>query len=394
MGWMFGESFLFDFSRRSILPERLTDALLERDEGVICEEDYFDFTHFGEGLMTDQETRELPKAWIIGGDGGMGDIGFQNVSKVVLQNRPNVKMLMLDTQVYSNTGGQNSDSSPMPGGGDMNGLGDASQGKLVEKKSVAEIMTAGHGSPFVAQVSMASATRLYRTMIDGLDYRGTAFFQCFTTCQPEHGVPDDSSSIQAKRIRDCRGMPDFVFNPQAGETYGEVMELKGNPSPSRDWAEVRRPGTQETYNYTVAHWASTEARFRRHFKRIDESAADKLIHIDEILLRLNQQDVVYRRFLRRDHRAYVPDWGVYIVVDNPAGEGVRYLAVSRQVVLFCVERRKAWRMLQSKAGKQNLDYRAQQNLLAKVDADEITLEELRGDAGGLFQAELALLKEN
>ena len=47
---------------------------------------------------------------VIGGDGALGDIGFQNVSKVMLQNRPNVKMMMLDTQVYSNTGGQNSDS--------------------------------------------------------------------------------------------------------------------------------------------------------------------------------------------------------------------------------------------------------------------------------------------
>ena len=65
--------------------------------------------------------------------------GFQNVSKVVLQNRPNIKVMMLDTQVYSNTGGQNSDSTPMPGGGDMNSLGAASQGKYTEKKNVAEV---------------------------------------------------------------------------------------------------------------------------------------------------------------------------------------------------------------------------------------------------------------
>ena len=63
-----------------------------------------------------------------------GDVGFQNVSKVIMQNRPNVNMLMLDTQVYSNTGGQNSDSSTMLGGYDMNQFGVASQGKLIEKK--------------------------------------------------------------------------------------------------------------------------------------------------------------------------------------------------------------------------------------------------------------------
>ena len=83
-----------------------------------------------DALMTDLEIAELPKVWGIGGDGGMGDIGYQNVSKVVLQNRPNVKLLMLDTQVYSNTGGQNSDSTPMLGGGDMNSFGTFSQGKL------------------------------------------------------------------------------------------------------------------------------------------------------------------------------------------------------------------------------------------------------------------------
>ena len=56
---------------------------------------------------------------------------------VVLQNRPNVKLVMLDTQVYSNTGGQNSDSSPLPGGFDMNQFGAATEGKLTEMKSVA-----------------------------------------------------------------------------------------------------------------------------------------------------------------------------------------------------------------------------------------------------------------
>ena len=113
--WLFGESFIIDHARRSIVPERLADALL--NGGVACSEhDYFDYTHFTDALMTHEEITEMPKAWAIGGDGAMGDIGYQHLSKVILQNRPNVKMLMLDTQVYSNTGGQNSDSSVMAGG--------------------------------------------------------------------------------------------------------------------------------------------------------------------------------------------------------------------------------------------------------------------------------------
>ena len=276
----------------------------------------------------------------------------------------------------------------MPGGGDMNSLGDASQGKMNEKKSVAEIMTAGHGSPFVAQLSMANATRLYRSIIDGLEYRGTAFFQCFTTCQPEHGVGDDASEEQAKSIRDSRGMPDFVFNPQAGETYHEALELKGNPSLSKDWHSARRKDGQGNYKYTIAHWASTEARFRRHFKRIDDAAAAEMIHLDEILLRLTQQDVVYRRFLHKKNRSYVPAWGVTVTVENPNGTGMHHLALSRQMVLFCVERRKAWRMLQSKAGRVNLDYKAQQALLAKVDAGEIPMDDFLSNTEALYQAEL------
>src|SRR3974377_300283 len=115
--------------------------------------------------MTDQEIIERPKVWVVGGDGGMGDIGYQNTSKVVLQNRPNVKAVMLDTQVYSNTGGQNSDSTPMLGGNDMNVFGAPPPGKSVENKTGAETLLAGHGSPFVAQVSIANVPKLYRSIL-------------------------------------------------------------------------------------------------------------------------------------------------------------------------------------------------------------------------------------
>jgi pyruvate-ferredoxin/flavodoxin oxidoreductase len=106
----------------------------------------------------------------------------------------------------------------MLGGNDMNMFGTATQGKNVEKKTVAETFLAGHGSPFVAQVSIANAPKLYRAILDGIEYRGTAFLQCFTTCQPEHGVADDLALTQAQRVRDSRGAPEFVFNPRLGET--------------------------------------------------------------------------------------------------------------------------------------------------------------------------------
>lgn len=374
VSWLLGESFIMDHARRSVLPERLGDALLERDEDVINEQDYYDYAHFNDNLMTDQEIIELPKAWAIGGDGGMGDIGYQNTSKVVLQNRPNVKALMLDTQVYSNTGGQNSDSTPMLGGSDMNVFGAATQGKTVEKKTVAETFLGGHGSPFVAQVSIANAPKLYRALLDALEYRGTAFLQCFTSCQPEHGVADEMSLTQAQRVRDSRGAPEFVFNPRNGETYNDALDVTGNPARDRDWYQARFKPTGETFAYTVAHWCATEARFRKHLKKIKPEAAEKLVPLERVLARLTQNDVVYRRHLDAEHRAYVPDFGAYIRV--PVGEKMEYRSVSRQLVLFCVERRKAWRLLQSQAGIQNKDYGAQRTLLADVDAGKVSKEDL------------------
>ena len=375
VAWLFGESFIMDHARRSVIPERIADALLQREENVITAREYYEFTHFSDALMTDQEVLELPKVWAVGGDGGMGDIGYQNTSKVILQNRPNVKLLMLDTQVYSNTGGQNSDSTPMLGGSDMNVFGVATQGKSTEKKAVAETFLAGHGSPFVAQVSIANAPKLYRAILDGLEYRGTAFLQCFTTCQPEHGVGDDMALTQAQRVRDSRGAPEFVFNPRLGETYKESLDLKGNPSLEADWYETKFKGSGEPYRYTVAHWCTTEARFRNHLKKIKKENAANLIPLENMLVRITQQDVVYRRYLNPQHRAFVPDFGVYIKTQWANGD-VDYWAISRQLVLFCVERRKAWRMLQSKAGIENREYQAQRSILADVDAGRIWKEDL------------------
>ncbi|MBI1946856.1 MAG: 2-oxoacid:acceptor oxidoreductase family protein [Deltaproteobacteria bacterium] len=374
ISWLLGESFILDHARRSVIPERLADALLDKPELPLSKDDYFELTHLDDTRMTDREVHELPRVWCIGGDGAMGDIGFQNVSKVVLQNRPNVKLLMLDTQVYSNTGGQNSDSSVLTGGFDMNQMGAATQGKLTEKKSVAEAFTVGHGSPFVAQLSMADEQRLYESLLRALEYRGTAFFQSFTTCQPEHGVGDDMASTQARRARDSRGVPQFVYDPQKGETSAEVLDLGGNLEVDRDWREIRRAKDGGKHWYTVAHWATTEARFRRHVKPLKEEQAKKLTHLDDLLCALTMDDLVWRRFLDEKHRAYVPDFGAYLVTEEE-GE-LAYYALSRQMVLFCVERRKAWRQLQSRAGVVNRDYRAQRALLQQVAAGTLTRADL------------------
>jgi pyruvate-ferredoxin/flavodoxin oxidoreductase len=142
-----------------------------------------------------------------------------------------------------------------------------------------------------------------------------------------------------------------------------------------DWYETKSKETGEVRRYTVAHWCATEARFRNHLKKIKKDAAAKLIPLENMLVRITQQDAVYRRCLIPEHRAYVPDFGVYIKLQGTNGDA-EYHAISRQLVLFCVERRKAWRLLQSKAGIENKEYKAQRSILADVDAGKIPTEEL------------------
>ena len=320
----------------------------------------------------------------------MGDIGYQNTSKVVLQNRPNVKAVMLDTQVYSNTGGQNSDSTPMLGGSDMNAFGDATQGKSVEKKTVAETFLAGHGSAFIGQISIANAPKFYKAILDALEYRGTAFLQCFTTCQPEHGVADDMALDQAQRVRDSRGAPEFVMDPRKGETYAEALDMTGNPQKDKDWYEARFKPSKQPYKYTTAHWCATESRFRNHLKKIKQEDAEKLIPLEDMLVRLTQNDVVYRRYMDSSHRSFVPDFGVYIRVQDGGGK-IGYRKISRQLVLFCVERRKAWRLLQSKAGIVNKEYKAQRDLLKDVDAEKVTKEDLFARGSEMIKERIAAM---
>src|SRR5437868_12907918 len=109
-----------------------------------------------------------------------------------------------------------------------------------------------------------------------------------------------------------------------------------------------------------------------------------------MLLFLTQDDVIYRRVFNPNHRSYVPNFGVYIKAEFDGH--MRYYSVSRQMVLFAVERRKAWRMLQSKAGVVNKDYLAQKALLKRLDAGELPLADLQSNARALFDAEIAKLK--
>ncbi|MCC5025715.1 MAG: hypothetical protein J6386_24350 [Candidatus Synoicihabitans palmerolidicus] len=106
-------------------------------------------------------------------------------------------------------------------------------------------------------------------------------------------------------------------------------------------------------------------------------------HLEEVLVRINQQDPVNRRYNDPANRAYIADFGVYIKYDAGYGKHIP-MKMSRPMVLFNVERRKAWRMLQSHSGIINKDYVAQKDLLAKVDKGEISIADLKAQGRALL----------
>jgi pyruvate-ferredoxin/flavodoxin oxidoreductase len=86
-------------------------------------------------------------------------------------------------------------------------------------------------------------------------------------------------------------------------------------------------------------------------------------------------DIVHRKHIDPTHRAYIKDFGVY-TVDYDANGNEVYHTLSRQMVAFAVERRKAWRILQSRAGIENKDYDDQRALLARMEKEELSVEDV------------------
>ncbi|MCP5115534.1 MAG: thiamine pyrophosphate-binding protein, partial [bacterium] len=129
------------------------------------------------------------RLWVLGGDGAMLDIGFQSLSRM-LASGADINVLVLDTQVYSNTGGQASTSSFHGQNADMAFHGKDVHGKSEHRKEIANICMM-HRNVYVAQTTAAHVNHFYKAIMEANEYPGPAIINAFTTCQPEHGVADD-----------------------------------------------------------------------------------------------------------------------------------------------------------------------------------------------------------
>jgi len=206
----------------------------------------------------DQAGHAERRLWVLGGDGGMYDIGFQSLSRMVASGA-DIKVLVLDTQAYSNTGGQASTASF---GGQITKLsayGKELHGRSERRKELGRIILA-HGEVYVAQTTPAHINHFYRAILEANAYPGPAVIVAYTPCQPEHGIADDAANRQARLAVESRTFPLFTYDPRRGPTLRERLSLQGNPALKEDWAALP-DGTPVDF----LAFARTEGRFAPHF---------------------------------------------------------------------------------------------------------------------------------
>ncbi|MGO9471586.1 MAG: thiamine pyrophosphate-dependent enzyme [Isosphaeraceae bacterium] len=207
--------------------------------------------------------------WCIGGDGAMFDIGFQALSRM-LASGMHIKVFVLDTQVYSNTGGQASTSTFTGQNTKMSVHGKTVGGKQERRKEIAQIAMM-HPRTFVAQTTCAHVNHFYKSVLGALEFDGPAIVTCYTTCQPEHGVGDNMAGDQARLAVDTRAFPLLIYDPRKGSKIRDCLSLQGNPAMKDDW--YVNPKTKETI--TFIDFARSEGRFAKHFDR-DGQASETL----------------------------------------------------------------------------------------------------------------------
>ncbi len=153
--------------------------------------------------------------WIIGGDGWAYDIGYGGLDHVLASGR-NVNILVLDTEVYSNTGGQMSKSTPRGAVAKF-----AAGGKPTAKKDLAMLATT-YGNVYVARVAMgAGDMHTLKAFLEAEAYDGPSLIIAYSHCIA-HGYDMVHGLEQQKNAVNCGHWPLFRFNP-------ELVQLGKNP---------------------------------------------------------------------------------------------------------------------------------------------------------------------
>jgi pyruvate-ferredoxin/flavodoxin oxidoreductase len=169
--------------------------------------------------------------WIVGGDGWSYDIGYGGLDHVLASGR-NVNVLVLDTQVYSNTGGQMSKATPRAAVAKF-----AAGGKPLPKKDLGMIATT-YGNIYVAQVAMGANDRqTVKALVEAESYDGPSLVIAYSHCIA-HGINMRLGFEQQQRAVDSGAWVLYRYDPRLAEEGRNPLQLdsKGPKIPLQDYA--------------------------------------------------------------------------------------------------------------------------------------------------------------
>ncbi|MDP6980392.1 MAG: 2-oxoacid:acceptor oxidoreductase family protein [Myxococcota bacterium] len=298
------------------------------------------FSKFDWEQFSDEEFALCPPLFAVGGDGAMMDIGFQNLSRLLASNKP-IRVVVVDTQVYSNTGGQACTSGFIGQVSDMAAFGPDQHGKEEKRKELA-LLAIAHRGAFVLQTSQGAPSHLLGGVLKGLGARRPSIFILNTPCPVEWGIGDSEAPDAARLALESRAVPHLVYDPEGGPDLADCVDLEGNPELENDWPtyelRYREAGEERamTLPVTTADWAAHEARFRKHFTPMPDDTSDsEWIPFHEYVA------------LTAEERE---DKSPFIYFTPAAGEELGRLAVAEEIVTLAEERLGFWHELREMAG--------------------------------------------
>lgn len=166
--------------------------------------------------------------WAVGGDGWAYDIGFGGIDHVMAQNR-DINLMVLDTEVYSNTGGQSSKATPTSAVAKF-----AAGGKTVSKKDLGSILMS-YGYVYVAQVAMGwDQNQTLKAFREAESYKGPSIVICYCPCLEQHiKAGMGSTQEEMKKAVECGYWNAYRYDPRLIKEGKNPFQLD-SPEPDTD----------------------------------------------------------------------------------------------------------------------------------------------------------------
>ncbi|MEE1019114.1 MAG: pyruvate:ferredoxin (flavodoxin) oxidoreductase [Acutalibacteraceae bacterium] len=223
-------------------------------------------------ILAEADQLAKKSVWIFGGDGWAYDIGFGGLDHVIAQNE-NVNILVFDTEVYSNTGGQASKSTPTGAIAQF-----AASGKITKKKDLAAIAMS-YGYVYVAQVSMgADRNQCIKAFNEAESYNGPSIIIAYAPCI-NHGIKGGMTIAQTeeKAAVDSGYWNLFRFDPRKAEADENpfTLDSKAPTTEYRDFIlnEVRYSSLQRAFpDKAETLFTKAEADAKAKFAALEKKA--------------------------------------------------------------------------------------------------------------------------